>query len=91
MIGYFLFFIVLKENSFAGKTVKIDKERQRVITTGPYSHVRHPMYSAIILMFVMAPIALGSFWALIFSAILILTIFYRIKDEEKMLIEELEG
>lgn len=90
-LGYMMFFRVLKENSFAGRTVRVEQKVQKVITTGPYSLVRHPMYTSILLMFGIMPLALGSYWGLIPLPLFILSLALRIKDEEKMLCEELEG
>jgi protein-S-isoprenylcysteine O-methyltransferase Ste14 len=90
-LGYIMFFKVLKENSFASHTVQVEQNVQKVITTGPYSYVRHPMYTSIFLMFGIMPLALGSYWGLITLPLLILLMALRIHDEEKMLSEELEG
>jgi len=57
LAGYGLFVRVLKENSYASRIVEVE-EKQKVITTGPYTWVRHPMYLAIMVMFVLAPLAL---------------------------------
>ena len=89
--GYYLFFLVLKENSFASRIVKVEKDIQKVITTGPYSKVRHPMYSAIFVMFGFTPLALGSYWALLSAFAMMLVVVFRIRDEEEMLIKELDG
>ena len=90
-LGYLMLFRVLKENSFASRTVQVEQKVQKVITTGPYSLVRHPMYTSIILMFGIMPLALGSYWGLIPLPIFMLSMVFRIRDEEKMLCEELEG
>ena len=90
-LGYMMFFRVLKENSFASVTVQVEQKVQKVITTGPYSYVRHPMYTSIFLMIGIMPLALGSYWGLIPLPLLILSLVLRIRDEEKMLCEELEG
>jgi len=89
--GYMILFRVLKENSFASRTVQVEQKVQKVITTGPYSFVRHPMYTSILLMFGIMPLALGSYWGLIFLPFLFLLLILRVQDEEKMLCEELEG
>jgi protein-S-isoprenylcysteine O-methyltransferase Ste14 len=62
--GYLLFIFVLKENAYASRVIEVEKN-QRVISTGPYAVVRHPMYLAVILIYFFSPIALGSFWAII--------------------------
>ncbi len=88
--GYLLFFLVLKENSYASKTVEV-QECQTVITTGPYALVRHPMYLAILTMLVFSPLALGSFWAVIPTLFTPVILVFRIRDEEEMLLKELSG
>jgi len=91
LLGYRLFFIVLKENSYASRTVKVEKEKQEVITTGPYAKVRHPMYLAFLIMFGSTAIVLGSYFALIPYIMLFILILFRINNEEKLLVQELEG
>ena len=88
--GYTLFFFVLKENSYASRIVEVEKE-QKVITTGPYSYVRHPMYSGVSIMYIFSPLALGSYWAMIPTILLPVFLGIRIHDEEKILLKELEG
>jgi len=90
-LGYMMFFRVVKENSFLSITVQVEQKVQKVITTGPYSYVRHPMYTSVLMMFGIMPLALGSYWGLIPLPFLILSIVLRVLDEEKMLCEELEG
>jgi protein-S-isoprenylcysteine O-methyltransferase Ste14 len=89
-VGYMLFVSVLKENTYASRIIEVE-ETQSVIETGPYSIVRHPMYSALLLMYSISPIALGSYWAMIPTVLLPVLIIVRIINEEKVLIEELEG
>ncbi len=90
LVGYLLCFLVFRENSFAGRTIEVVKG-QKVISTGPYSAVRHPMYSAVIIMYSATPIALGSYWALPFFLLLIPVIAMRIRNEEEVLLRELPG
>jgi len=89
-VGYALFFLVLRENSYAARTIAVH-ESQTVIETGPYAIVRHPMYVAALIMVLFSPIALGSYWALIPALLVPVILVIRIKDEEQMLIEELPG
>lgn len=89
-LSYSLFFLVLRENSYASRIVEVEKD-QRVISTGPYAVVRHPMYSAVLVMFLMNPIALGSFWALLCLLPLPGLLVTRIRNEEKLLINDLSG
>jgi protein-S-isoprenylcysteine O-methyltransferase Ste14 len=90
LAGYLLFFLVMKENSYLSRTVEVD-EGQKLITTGPYAVVRHPMYSSVVLLFFFAPIALGSWWALIPFIPLPLILMLRIRSEEKVLERDLAG
>lgn len=92
LIGsYGLFIWILRTNSYASHTVEIEKGTQKIITTGPYAIVRHPMYFAVVIMFGITPLALGSWWGLLGIVLFIPLLILRIIDEEKMLIEELEG
>jgi len=90
--GLIIIFLVMKENAFASKVVRIDKEGgQKVISTGSYAIVRHPMYTGFLLMFFGLAIALGSLFGLIPTAIITILIIIRIPLEEKVLYEGLEG
>lgn len=90
ILGYAMYAEVLRENTYLSRTVKVE-EGQRVIDTGLYGIVRHPMYSATLLLFLAMPIVLGSLYSLaIFMAYPIL-IAVRIVHEEKLLEAELEG
>ena len=90
-LGYLFFFWVMRENSYAAHNVKVEKGVQKVITTGPYAIVRHPMYSAVIIMFGITPLALGSYWGLIPLSAIFVLLYFRITDEEQLLKEELDG
>jgi protein-S-isoprenylcysteine O-methyltransferase Ste14 len=80
------------ENTYLSAMVRIQDERkQRVITTGVYSFVRHPLYLGCMLMMVGAPLLVGSVYGLIITAIGMIAIIGRILGEEKMMLEELEG
>ena len=81
---------VMKENSFASRTVQVE-EGHRVISTGPYRFVRHPMYFGAILMFVFTPLALGSWWALPGFLLVIPFLVLRLLNEEKLLRRDLPG
>lgn len=92
VIGFIITVLVMKENPFASKVVRIDKEGgYKVITTGPYAVVRHPMYSGFILWFFSWSIALGSLYGLIPFVFITILIIIRIPFEEKLLHGELEG
>jgi len=90
LIGYGLFFLVMRENSYASRVVEVAAD-QKVIKTGPYAFVRHPMYTSVILMWVLTPLALGSLWAFIQALLIPFMLIVRIKNEEKVLTEELPG
>ena len=81
---------VFKENSFGSATVEVAKD-QRVISTGPYALVRHPMYSSAAVYFIGLPLALGSYWGLIPALLAILCLVLRLFDEEEFLAENLAG
>ena len=80
----------MKENSYLSRTVEVE-EGQKVISTGPYSVVRHPMYTSVLLMFLFSPIALGSWCALIPFISLPVILVLRILNEEKVLTKNLSG
>ncbi len=90
LLGYFLFFRVLRVNSYAARTVAVEAEQQ-VVTTGPYRYVRHPMYVAVIVMYLFTPLALGSAWAVLPALLLPIVIAARIRDEERALVDGLPG
>ena len=90
LLGYLLFVLTLRENEYASRTVEVEQQ-QRVITTGPYSLVRHPLYLATALIYGFSPLALGSYWALIPAALFPVLLVARILDEEKVLLKELDG
>lgn len=88
--AYGLFVLVMRENSYASRVVEVD-QKQEVVRTGPYAVVRHPMYAAILPIYVISPLALGSFWALVPAAFIPLILVARIRNEEKVLGESLAG
>ena len=88
--GYMLVLWVFKENSYAARTIQV-AERQKVISTGPYAVVRHPMYLGVLAMYLATPIALGSWWAAPIFALNIPIIVWRIIAEERMLLRDLPG
>jgi protein-S-isoprenylcysteine O-methyltransferase Ste14 len=89
-LGYLLFIIVVKENRYASRVIEVAAE-QKVISTGPYAVVRHPMYVSSLIIFIFSSLALGSVWGLIPSIFITLLIGARIINEEKVLQEELPG
>lgn len=84
IFGYSLFFIVLRQNSYASRIVEIQNQ-QKLIDTGLYSFVRHPMYLSIIIIYFTIPIILGSIYALIPMLLLPIVLNIRINNEEKIL------
>jgi len=89
-IGLGLTVLVVIQNSYASTTVQVEAG-QKVVSTGLYGVVRHPMYTANVIMLVGLPVALGSYWALAFVASGVLVLASRIRDEEKLLRDELPG
>lgn len=90
LVAYGLFVWVLRENRSASRVVEVELG-QRVVATGPYAVVRHPMYTAVALMALATPIALGSWWGLIPGLLLMPVLAERIRSEERVLAEELAG
>ena len=90
LIAYLLYAEVMRENAYLSRTIKVEAG-QKVVDTGLYGIVRHPMYMATILLFLMIPIILGSWWALIIFSAYPAIIIVRLKDEEELLTRELAG
>ncbi len=90
VLGYFLTFLVFKENSFAARTVEVFKG-QKLVSTGPYAVVRHPMYFAQLLIYLSIPIALGSYWAFPLFLAMPVILVLRIQNEEQVLLRGLPG
>lgn len=90
LAGLWVTFLAVRANTFASATVTLHEGHQ-VISTGAYGWVRHPMYSGMLLLIVGIPLALGSWWALIATALYALVLHGRMVDEEKLLMESLPG
>lgn len=90
LLSYLMTLYVFKTNSFASRVVEVEKE-QKVITTGPYALVRHPMYFSMIIFYLFTPLALGSYWAVVPALSIIPVLVARIGDEEKELLDNLGG
>lgn len=88
--GLYFVFLVYRENTFASSTVGVF-ENQRVISTGPYALVRHPMYASAMFYVVGTPLALGSYWGFLGVAVMVPALLWRLLDEEKLLVQELAG
>jgi len=89
-VGFYFIFLVYRENTFTSATIEI-AENQKVISTGPYAIVRHPMYASASLYLVGTPLALGSCWGFISIAGMIPFLIWRLFDEERFLTENLSG
>jgi protein-S-isoprenylcysteine O-methyltransferase Ste14 len=90
LFAYALYAEVMRENAYLSRTIKVE-EGQKVVDTGLYGIVRHPMYMTTILLFLMMPVILGSWYALIVFAVYPAIIIVRLKDEEALLTRELPG
>src|SRR5215475_6478035 len=89
-LGFLLTFIVLLQNNYAASTIQV-AEGQKVVSTGLYAYVRHPMYAGVLPMLVGIPLALGSWWGVFGLVIIVPTIIWRLLDEEKFLHKNLPG
>ena len=89
-MGFYFIFLVYKANTFASATIEV-AANQTVVSTGPYSIVRHPMYASAVLLLIGTPLALGSYWGLIALAVILPSLLWRILDEERLLHEQLPG
>ena len=90
VIGFFFIFLVYRENSFTSATIEI-AENQKVVSTGPYSVVRHPMYASALLYLIGTPLALGSYWGLLALVVMTPFLIWRLLDEERFLANNLPG
>ncbi|RJP48949.1 MAG: isoprenylcysteine carboxylmethyltransferase family protein [Anaerolineaceae bacterium] len=90
LAGFLLNFLVIRVNSYASRVVEVE-QGQQVIASGPYALVRHPMYLSIILILFATPLALGSFWGIIPSIAYIPLLAARAKNEEELLVNDLQG
>jgi protein-S-isoprenylcysteine O-methyltransferase Ste14 len=90
VIGFHLISRVYRENTFTSATIEIT-ENQRVISTGPYAIVRHPMYASALLYVLGTPLALGSYWGLVPVSVMMPLLVWRLVDEERLLARHLPG
>lgn len=90
LTAYALYAEVMRENAYLSRTIKVE-EGQTLVDTGMYGIVRHPMYAVTILLFLMMPLVLGSWYALIAFGFYPAIIVVRLKDEEDLLTRELPG
>jgi protein-S-isoprenylcysteine O-methyltransferase Ste14 len=89
-IGWLAILFVFRENTFTSATIELAPD-QKVISTGPYARVRHPMYAGALVMLVGIPIALGSWWGLLIIVAIIPALIWRLLDEENFLARNLPG
>ena len=89
-LGFLGVFFVFRQNSFTSATIELAPD-QKVISTGPYALVRHPMYAAAPVMLLGIPIALGSMWGVLVIVAIMPALIWRLLDEEKFLAKNLPG
>jgi len=89
-LSFYFFYLVAKVNTYAAANVRVE-EGQRVVHTGVYSLVRHPMYFGALFLIVGTPLALGSWWTLLLTPVFLLLLYFRIASEEKLLMRDLAG
>jgi protein-S-isoprenylcysteine O-methyltransferase Ste14 len=89
-LGFFVVFLAFKENTFTSGIIEVAPE-QKVISTGPYAIVRHPMYAGALVLLLGAPLALGSWWGLLTIVPMTIVLVWRLLDEERFLASNLAG
>jgi protein-S-isoprenylcysteine O-methyltransferase Ste14 len=89
-IGFYFIFLVYRENTFTSATIEVAKD-QKVIATGPYAIVRHPMYASASLYLLGTPLALGSYWGFVPIVAMMPFLVWRLFDEERFLAISLPG
>jgi protein-S-isoprenylcysteine O-methyltransferase Ste14 len=89
-IGWLAIFFVFRENTFSSATIELAPD-QKVISTGPYALVRHPMYAGALVMLLGIPITLGSWWGVLVVVAIVPALIWRLLDEEKFLARNLPG
>jgi len=89
-VGFYFIFLVYRENTFTSATIEVVPD-QTVVSSGPYSIVRHPMYASALLYLAGTPLALGSYWGLVPLTLMAPFLVWRLFDEERLLREKLPG
>lgn len=89
-LSFYFFYLVAKVNTYAAANVRVE-EGQKVIDTGVYSLVRHPMYFGALFLIIGTPLALGSWWTLCLIPVFLFVLYFRIASEEKVLVRDLPG
>ena len=90
VLGFWIFYRVLRENSFASRVIEVE-QGQKVIDSGPYAQVRHPMYLGVTLIYAFTPLALGFWWMVLPALSIIPILAVRIRNEEEVLARDLPG
>src|SRR5262245_22429258 len=88
VIGFYFIFLVYRENTFTSATIELAPD-QKVISTGPYAIVRHPMYGSALLYIIGTPLALGSLWGFVPVFVMVPFLIWRMFDEERFLVQNL--
>jgi len=88
--SFLAIFWVVRTNSWAASNIRVEAG-QKVVDTGPYAYVRHPMYAAAVWLFVGMPLALGSWWSIALLGLLLPVLLWRLLDEERILARDLAG
>jgi protein-S-isoprenylcysteine O-methyltransferase Ste14 len=90
IFSFCIFYLVSKVNTYAAANIRVEED-QKVISTGMYGFVRHPMYFGALFLLVGTPLALGSWWALLLIPFALIILYFRIANEETVLLRALEG
>lgn len=90
LLAYGFVFLVFRENAYASRVISVDAG-QKVISSGPYAFVRHPMYLGSLVLYIASGLALGSYWATLAATLITITIVLRIRNEESVLVRDLPG
>jgi protein-S-isoprenylcysteine O-methyltransferase Ste14 len=90
VVSFYVFYLVSKVNTYAAGNIRVE-EGQKVISTGLYGLVRHPMYFGALFLVVGTPLALGSRWTLLLIPLFLPILYFRIANEEKVLLRDLQG
>ncbi len=90
VLSFYIFYLVSKVNTYAAANIRVE-EGQKVISTGLYGFVRHPMYFGALLLLIGTPLALGSCWELLLIPLSLLILYFRISNEEAVLLRDLKG
>ncbi|HZV76640.1 MAG TPA: isoprenylcysteine carboxylmethyltransferase family protein [Candidatus Babeliales bacterium] len=90
VLGLCVYFVVFRENSFAASTIQVAAD-QRVVSSGPYAVVRHPLYVGLLIFVSGIPLALGSYWGLLLVVPIVPLTIWRLHDEEAFLVKNLPG